>query len=159
MEITETEFGELFLEMKPIVYKLMRQFRIPSWSYDDYFQEGMITLHELVSKIRDDTGIYTKFKVQYHQHLIDVLRRARAQKRSFDCMDGLDIYESSDWIPSKSTSPEQELIYEFLFNEVERILTPRYQRLLLRQMSGEPLTRMEKYRLKQKIKEILYGED
>ncbi|WP_259767929.1 hypothetical protein [Lactococcus lactis] len=43
--------------------------------------------------------------------------------------------------------------------EVYEGLSAHYQELLLRQMRGEELSRMERYRLREKIKPILFPED
>lgn len=152
-------FVKLFEEVKPIIFKQMKQLRVSAWEYEDYFQEGMITLYELLQKLENLEKIHLKFKVQYHQRLIDEIRHSRAKKRGFDRFDGLDIYECSDWIASTEETPEGELVFNHLLSEVYEKLTPHYQELLLRQMRGEELTRMERYRLREKIKSILFDDE
>ena len=69
--LEENEFEGLFSGMKPIIRKLMKQIRIKAWDIEDYYQEGMIILHHLLEENHPSTNIYTKFKVKYHQPLID----------------------------------------------------------------------------------------
>lgn len=119
----------------------------------------MIILHLLLEEQNDGQKLHTKFKVKYHQRLIDELRRSYAKKRSHDHFIGLDVYECSDWINSGDTSPDNEVVFNHLLAEVYEGLSAHYQDLLLRQMRGEELTRMQRYRLREKIKAILFSED
>lgn len=153
------EFNELFSEMRPIIYKLMKQLYINTWDYDDYFQEGMITLHELLQKITNLDHVHTKFKVAYHQHLIDEIRHIKARKRGFDQLHPINVYDCADWIGSNLATPESEIVFNHLLEEVYDKLSTHYKELLVKQMHGEHLTRMQKYRLKEKIKAILFDED
>lgn len=138
----------------------MHHLHIQSWTYDDYLQEGMITLYELLnSNGWGVEGLATKFKVQYRQRLIDEIRHSQAQKRGFDHLIGVDIQEYSDIIPAQGVMPDDILVSKNLLSEVYEGLSAHYQELLLQQMRGEPLTRMERYRLKEKIKEILFDLD
>lgn len=75
----EEDFESLFSEMKPIVMKLMKQIRIRTWKIEDYLQEGMIILHLLLEEQSNNQKLHTKFKVKYHQRLIDELRRSYAK--------------------------------------------------------------------------------
>ena len=152
----EAEFEVIFTRFKPIIFKTKRELYIPSWTLDDYFQEGMILLAQLLQKERDLATLPTKFKVKYRQRLIDELRHRRAQKRGFDQLGSLDIYECSDYVSSSSLNPEDSLVFNELLSEVYARLRPHYQALLVRQMQGEELTRMERYRLKEQIKHILF---
>ena len=51
------------------------------------------------------------------------------------------------------------MVFNHLLAEVYEGLSAHYQDLLLRQMRGEELTRMERYRLREKIKAILFSEE
>lgn len=157
--LEENEFEGLFSGMKPIIRKLMKQIRIKAWDIEDYYQEGMIILYHLLEENHPSTNIYTKFKVKYHQRLIDELRHSYAKKRLHDHFVGLDIYECSDWIDAGGSTPESELVFNHLLAEVYEGLSAHYQELLVRQMRGEELTRMERYRLREKIKNILFSRD
>lgn len=88
----------------------------------------------------------------------DIKRRERAFKRGFDCGTGLDIYEYSDTLKGKAASPEHILISGSLLEEVFENLNLRYRRLLKSYLAGDELHRMEKYRLKEKITNILYDQ-
>ena len=157
--LEENKFEDLFSEMKPIIMKLMKQIRIRTWNIEDYLQEGMIVLHLLIEEQKSIINLYTKFKVKYHQRLIDELRHSYAKKRSHDHFVGLDIYECSDWISGGTSDPETEVVFNHLLAEVYEQLSAHYQELLLRQMRGEELTRMERYRLREKIKSILFSDE
>ncbi|MCL2114239.1 sigma-70 family RNA polymerase sigma factor [Lactococcus protaetiae] len=152
-------FDQAFSRLKPIVLKAMKQLRVRSWTYDDYLQEGMIVLYHLLESSVGFEGLPVKFKVQYHQRLIDEIRHSQAKKRGFDQLGAVDIYEYSDVISSHGETPESALVFNHLLAEVYECLRPHYQELLVRQMRGEELTRMERYRLKEKIKSILFDLD
>lgn len=150
--------NSLFEKIKPIISKARRSIRVKSWDIDDYFQEGLITLNELLNSGCNEEQIFVHFKVKYRQKLIDMVRKTQAQKRAWENAVGIDVYESESFINSNKNSPEDMLIFNSLKSEVSKRLSPNYRRLLKKQLDGEVLTRMEKHRLKEKIKKILFDD-
>ena len=153
------DFFNLFEEVRPIVLKAMHTIHIKLWTADDYFQEGQITLHELLEANCPKEKLFIHFKVKYRQKLINIVRGAQAQKRYWDNAVCLDVYETESYLQCPQSNPEDSLIFDSLTKELFSRLTPNYRRLLRKQLTGGGLTRMERYRLKEKIKAILYDLD
>lgn len=151
---------EIFEKVKPIVVKTMHHLKIRLWEYDDYLQEGMIILFDLLRFGCTEEKLYLHFKVRYRQHLIDEFRHLNVQKRHIDNLpSSLDVYEYADHLKGNYTTSENEVVYHSLNEELERKLSPKSWKLLRAQRQGEKMTRMEKYRIKQQIKSILYDSD
>ncbi|EKF50454.1 hypothetical protein [Lactococcus garvieae] len=157
--LDKEQLEELFHSLQHIVWKNSHLIKINFWTMDDYQQEGRLVLYQLLEDGVTQEKLFCHFKVRYKQRLIDIKRRERAFKRGFDCGAGLDIYEYSDALKGKATSPEYNLISVTLLEEVHQSLSLRYRNLLENHLSGVELHRMEKYRLKEKIKRILYEEE
>ncbi|WP_442773852.1 sigma-70 family RNA polymerase sigma factor [Lactococcus hircilactis] len=153
------EIMNVFEKVKPIISKTMRTIRVKSWNIDDYYQEGLIVLNDILNSKCKEEQLYVHFKVKYRQKLIDIVRKTQAQKRYWETAASLDVYESESFISSNKNTPEELAIYNSLKNELFEKLSPSYQVLLKRQLSGETLTRMEKHRLKEKIKRILFDDE
>ncbi|PCR99177.1 hypothetical protein RT41_GL000478 [Lactococcus fujiensis JCM 16395] len=88
-----------------------------------------------------------------------MIRKSQAQKRIWDNAESIDVYESENQINSSNSNPEDIIVYDSLVKEVITKLTPSYRKLLKRHLRGEDVTRMEKYRLKERIKQILFDGD
>lgn len=157
--LDKEQLEEIFNSLQHIVWKTSHLIKINFWTMDDYQQEGRLVLYELLKTGVTQKQLFCHFKVRYKHRLIDIKRRERAFKRGFDCGTGLDIYEYSDALKGAATSPEHALIMMSLLEEVLQSLSLRYRDLLERQLAGVELHRMDKYRLKQKIKSILYEEN
>ncbi|MFC4652854.1 hypothetical protein ACFO26_08010 [Lactococcus nasutitermitis] len=156
----EQDFEQIFDIVKPTIVKSMKQLKLHLWDYDEYLQEGRIILFEILQNGCKKEKLLVYFKVRYRQHLIDELRHINTQKQAMNCIpSALDVYEQADVLNGNYTTPEDETLYHLLDSELAQKLSPSYQRLLRYQLEGKKLTRMEKYRLKEKIKEILYGDE
>lgn len=151
------DFERQFERLKPIVIKAMRGIRIKLWDYDDYVQEGRIILFEVLKAGCSEEKLHVYFKVRYRQRLIDELRSTKVQKRMINSLPlTLNVYEHADFLNGNYATPEQEMIYTNLTQEIAERLTPKYQQLLYSQLQGEKLARMDKSRMKQKVKAVLY---
>ncbi len=157
--LDKEQLEEIFHSVQHIVWKNSHLIKINLWTMDDYRQEGRLVLYKLLEDGVTHEKLYCHFKVRYKQRLIDIKRRERAFKRGFDCGSGLDIYECSDALEGKADTPEHMLISATLLEEVLQRLSLRYRKLLKNHLSGGELHRMEKYRLKEKIKQILYEKE
>ena len=150
---------EILQFVKHIIWRSSRIIRIHLWTDDEYQQEARLVLHNLLQSGITKTRLYTHFKVRYRQRLIDIKRREVANKRGFDQGAGLDVYDYADILRGSAPSPEYFLICEGLLDEVAESLESKYCELLQRQLSGEELPRMDKHRLKEKVKEVLYRDN
>ena len=83
----EEDFEIVFNKVKPIVWKLSRYYFIKMWTREDWQQEGMLILHQLLREHpeleEDDTKLYIYFKTRFSNYIKDVLRQQESQKRCF----------------------------------------------------------------------------
>ena len=84
------EFSYLYSKVRGIVHKARKEYYIKLWDRDDWDQEGMLVLHELLSShpslVSDESRLYCYFKVKFRNHVKDVIRKQESQKRQFDRM-------------------------------------------------------------------------
>ncbi|WP_238595876.1 sigma-70 family RNA polymerase sigma factor [Streptococcus suis] len=98
------EFEKVYDCVKGIVNKTRKEFYIKLWDRDDWEQEGMITLFELLEDqpwlIGERAQLYCYFKVKFRNRIKDYVRRQESKKRKFDRMPHEDIHELSQVIQS-----------------------------------------------------------
>lgn len=98
------EFEKVYDSVKGIVNKARKEFYIKLWDRDDWEQEGMMTLFELLEEqpwlIGERTQLYCYFKVKFRNRVKDYVRRQESQKRKFDRLPHEDIHDLSHLIQS-----------------------------------------------------------
>lgn len=98
------EFEKVYDSVKGIVNKARKEFYIKLWDRDDWEQEGMMTLFELLEEqpwlIGERTQLYCYFKVKFRNRVKDRVRRQESQKRKFDRLPHEDIHDLSHLIQS-----------------------------------------------------------
>ena len=79
---------ELYEEVQGIVYKCRNEQYLHLWELSDWDQEGMICLHELISKeeglIEDIPRLRKYFKTKFRNRILDYIRKQESQKRRYD---------------------------------------------------------------------------
>ncbi len=100
----EMEFEKVYASVKGIVNKARKEFYIKLWDRDDWEQEGMMTLFELLEAqpwlVDERVQLYCYFKVKFRNRIKDRIRKQESQKRKFDRMPHEDIHELSHAIQS-----------------------------------------------------------
>ncbi|HFI0114336.1 TPA: sigma-70 family RNA polymerase sigma factor [Streptococcus suis] len=93
------EFEKVYDSVKGIVNKARKEFYIKLWDRDDWEQEGMMTLFELLEDqpwlLGEQAQLYCYFKVKFRNRIKDLVRRQESQKRKFNRMLHEDIQELS----------------------------------------------------------------
>lgn len=79
------KFEKVYDGVKGIVNKDRKEFYIKLWDRDDWEQEGMITLFELLEDqpwlIGERAQLYCYFKVKFRNRIKDYVRRQESKKR------------------------------------------------------------------------------
>ena len=75
--------------VKAIVHKCRKEYYLHLWEVEDWDQEGMICLYELLQEHPEliegkDKKIYTYFKTKFRNRILDAIRRQESQKRKLD---------------------------------------------------------------------------
>ncbi len=108
------KFEKVYDGVKGIVNKARKEFYIKLWDRDDWEQEGMITLFELLEDqpwlIGERAQLYCYFKVKFRNRIKDYVRRQESKKRKFDRMSHEDIHELSQVIQSPGLVNDELLL-------------------------------------------------
>ena len=78
-----------YQEVKGIVHKCRKEYYLNLWEVEDWDQEGMLCLYELLEEHpelmeRKDKKIYTYFKTKFRNRILDAIRKQESQKRKLD---------------------------------------------------------------------------
>ena len=72
-------FKALYKEVQGIVYKCRSEYYLHLWEQSDWEQEGMICLHELLSKekglVEDIPRLRRYFKTKFRNRILDIIRK------------------------------------------------------------------------------------
>ena len=76
-------------EVKAIVHKCRKEYYLHLWEKEDWDQEGMICLNELLESYPEFTGkrdkqFYTYFKTKFRNRILDAVRKQESYKRRLD---------------------------------------------------------------------------
>ena len=152
----ETEFVVLYQEVKPIVLKLRQTYQIRLWDREDWEQEGMIVLHQLISQhpdIMNSQLLFTYFKTKFSNYIKDQLRKQESQKRRLNKLSYEDISEVGHLIPSSDMQVSERVVYREMCDQLEHELNTTEQELLQRVMAGESFA--GKARFIRKLRQIV----
>lgn len=98
------KFEKVCASVKGIVNKARKEFYIKLWDREDWDQEGMMTLFELLEDqpwlADEQEQLYCYFKVKFRNRVKDRVRRQESQKRKFDRLPHEDIHDLSHVIQS-----------------------------------------------------------
>ena len=142
-------FKGLYKEVQGIVYKCRNEYYLHLWELTDWEQEGMICLHELLSKEKDLIGDIPRlrryFKTKFRNRILDILRKQESQKRRFD----REAYEEIGEISHRISTGGLWLDDYYLFHEMLR--SYRSQQSKEKQAELDRLLRDERFRGRQRI--------
>ena len=76
-------------EVKAIVHKCRKEYYLHLWEKEDWDQEGMICLNELLENYPEfiekrDKQFYTYFKTKFRNRILDAVRKQESYKRRLD---------------------------------------------------------------------------
>ena len=80
---------DLYEESKGIVHKCRKDYHLHLWEKEDWDQEGMLCLYELVSRNPqllegERHQLYVCFKTKFRNRILDYIRKQESHKRRFD---------------------------------------------------------------------------
>ncbi|WP_225533093.1 sigma-70 RNA polymerase sigma factor region 4 domain-containing protein, partial [Streptococcus pneumoniae] len=79
---------ELYEEVQGTVYKCRNEYYLHLWELSDWEQEGMLCLHELISReeglVDDIPRLRKYFKTKFRNRILDYIRKQESQKRRYD---------------------------------------------------------------------------
>ena len=77
-------------KVKGIVHRCRKDYYLHLWEKEDWDQEGLICLHELLEThpelVEEEKKLYVYFKTKFRNRILDNVRKQKSQKRRLDRM-------------------------------------------------------------------------
>jgi hypothetical protein len=147
-----------FETIKPIIYKAMKRYVIPSWSRDEYIQEGYILLDDILQEYEtiDTNQLCTFFKVRYTQLLLTTIRRQRADKRGYHHLKYSDLSEIADLIADNHQNVAESVLLETSLVEFKmHAASARDIEILTKLERGERTRPHERYQIRRHLADFI----
>ena len=140
---------ELYEEVQGIVYKCRNEYYLHLWELSDWDQEGMICLHELISReeelVEDIPRLRKYFKTKFRNRILDYIRKQESQKRRYD----KEPYEEVGEISHRISEGGLWLDDYYLFHETLRDYRSKQSKD--KQEELERVLRNERFRGRQRV--------
>ena len=141
---------DLYEESKGIVHKCRKDYHLHLWEKEDWDQEGMLCLYELVSRNPEllegeRRQLYVCFKTKFRNRILDYIRKQESHKRRFD----KEPYEEVSEISHRLGEKGLRLDDYYLFHETLRDYRNKQNKE--KQEELERVLRNERFRGRQRV--------
>lgn len=134
-------FEGLYVKVKGIVHKARKDYYLKLWEREDWEQEGMLVLYELLTAHpelgADEQLLYVYYKVKFRNYIKDKVRRQESQKRKFDRMHHEEIGGLSHLLGEKGLQTDDRIALYSLLEEYKSGLGVEELRCYEQLMSGQ----------------------
>ena len=90
-------------KVKGIVHRCRKDYYLHLWEKEDWDQEGLICLYELLEAhpelVEEEKKLYVYFKTKFRNRILDSVRKQESQKRRLDRMAYEEVGEISHRLP------------------------------------------------------------
>lgn len=133
---------ELYEETKGIVHKCRKDYHLHLWEKEDWNQEGMMCLYELVSSHPELLGgerhrLYVCFKTKFRNRILDNIRKQESYKRRFNKEPYEEVSEISHRLGEKGLRLDDYYLFHELLKNYKSKQCKEKQELVDRLMGGE----------------------
>ena len=133
---------ELYEETKGIVHKCRKDYHLHLWEKEDWDQEGMMCLYELVSSHPELLGgerhrLYVCFKTKFRNRILDNIRKQESHKRRFNKEPYEEVSEISHRLGEKGLRLDDYYLFHELLKNYKSKQSMEKQELVDRLMGGE----------------------
>ena len=133
---------ELYEESKGIVHKCRKDYHLHLWENEDWDQEGMLCLYELVSRNPEllegeRHRLYVCFKTKFRNRILDYIRKQESHKRRFDKEPYEEVSEISHCLGEKGLRLDDYYLFHELLKNYKSKQSMEKQELIDRLMGGE----------------------
>lgn len=112
----DVDFSYYYGLVRPIVLRLHKLYHIKLWDRDDWEQEGMMVLYQLLSQypalLSEDAKLRVYFKTKFSNYINDELRKQESQKRQFNKLAYEDITEVAHMVASRQMVTDELLVFQ-----------------------------------------------
>ena len=132
----------LYEESKGIVHKCRKDYHLHLWEKEDWDQEGMLCLYELVSRNPEllegeRHQLYVCFKTKFRNRILDYIRKQESHKRRFDKEPYEEVSEISHRLGEKGLRLDDYYLFHELLKHYKSKQSMEKQELIDRLMGGE----------------------
>lgn len=135
------DFEVLYECVRGIVHKARKEYYVKLWEKEDWEQEGMLVLHQLLQShpdlVDDLPRLYVYYKVKFRNYIKDIIRKQESQKRKFDRMSHEDIDSLSHLISTGGLVTDELVLLRSRLSEYRSGLTPKEYENYEKLISGE----------------------
>ena len=133
---------ELYEESKGIVHKCRKEYHLHLWEKEDWDQEGMLCLYELVSHhpellVGERHRLYVCFKTKFRNRILDNIRKQESHKRRFNKEPYEEVSEISHRLGEKGLRLDDYYLFHELLKTYKSKQSMEKQELVDRLMGGE----------------------
>ncbi|MCY7072295.1 sigma-70 family RNA polymerase sigma factor [Streptococcus oralis] len=133
---------ELYEETKGIIHKCRKDYHLHLWEKEDWDQEGMMCLYELVSSHPELLGgerhrLYVCFKTKFRNRILDNIRKQESHKRRFNKEPYEEVSEISHRLGEKGLRLDDYYLFHELLKTYKSKQSEEKQELVDRLMGGE----------------------
>ena len=133
---------DLYEESKGIVHKCRKDYHLHLWEKEDWDQEGMLCLYELVSRNPEllegeRHRLYVCFKTKFRNRILDYIRKQESHKRRFDKEPYEEVSEISHRLGEKGLRLDDYCLLHELLKNYKSKQSVEKQELIDRLMGGE----------------------
>ena len=136
-------------KVKGIVHRCRKDYYLHLWEKEDWDQEGMICLHELLEHhpelVEEEKKLYVYFKTKFRNRILDSVRKQESQKRRYD----KEPYEEVGEISHRISEGGLWLDDYYLFHETLRDYRSKQNKE--QQEELERVLRDERFRGRQRV--------
>ena len=132
----------LYEESKGIVHKCRKDYHLHLWEKEDWDQEGMLCLYELVSRNPEllegeRHRLYVCFKTKFRNRILDYIRKQESHKRRFDKEPYEEVSEINHRLGEKGLRLDDYYLFHELLKTYKSKQSEEKQELVDRLMGGE----------------------
>lgn len=112
----DLDFSYYYTIVRPIVLRLHKLYHIKLWDRDDWEQEGMMVLYQLINQqpaiLFEEDKLRVYFKTKFSNYVNDELRKQESQKRQFNKLAYEDITEVAHLVASRQMITDELLVFQ-----------------------------------------------
>lgn len=133
-------FEKIYQQVRGIVGKTQKTYYLKGWEKEDWEQEGMLVLYELLEKhpeLASHANLRVYYKVKFTNYIKDLVRKQESQKRKFDRMAYEEVSELGYQISSPGLLLDEIVVLRDSLARYKSSLSPEDQKLYEKVVRGE----------------------
>lgn len=131
----------IYNEVRHITHRTRKEYYVHGWEVEDWDQEGMLSLYQLLETQPDLPkhlpSLYTYYKTKFRNRVIDEVRKQTNDKRKLNMSAYEDIHETGDRIQSSGLTLDEYYLFHESLGRYKESLTPSQQKQVNQLLADE----------------------